>query len=133
MVYHQHILAVGGHLPQAPEPVDARNVHGHNQIDIAAHGVGSNQKLAAGQRPQRLRKRGRRRKADFDGLAAPVQYQGQRQPRTDRVGIGMDVADDRDRGGGFQHLGGADSVDALTLSAYAYDRTVLRCSREWTF
>jgi hypothetical protein len=112
MVDHQHVLTGADHITQVSEPVDARNVNGHNQIDITTHGIGINQKPAAGQRPQGLRKRCRRCEADLDGLAAPVQHQGQRQPGPDRVGIGMDMADHSDRRGGGHHLRGADGVDA---------------------
>ena len=50
MVDHQHFLPGTGHIAQAPEPVDARNINGHNQINITTHDIGVDQKPTAGQR-----------------------------------------------------------------------------------
>ena len=119
MVDHQHVVPVAGHVAQATEPVHARNIHGHNKIDVSTHGIRIDQKLPPGQRPQRFRERGRCRKADLDGLTAPVQHQRQRQTRADRVGIGMHMTDHPDRCRGIENFGRADGVDPLCRSGFS--------------
>ncbi len=37
MIDHQHLLTGAGQRAERTQPLDARNIHGHNQIDIAAH------------------------------------------------------------------------------------------------
>ena len=70
MVDDQQLLARTGQVAQRTEPLEARNINGHNQIDIAAHLVGTDQQITARQRPQRLRQRGGCGEADLDLFTA---------------------------------------------------------------
>ena len=114
VVDHQHLAAGFGELTQRAEPVDAGNVDGDHQVGVAAHAA--RRRRAGGHRAATASDSGRSGRcgeADLDILARVVQHQRQRQARTDRVGVGKDVAHHADRAGGGQQVGGGARVDAL--------------------
>ena len=114
MVDHQHLTPRRGQLAQRAEPIDARDVHGDHKVGVTAHIGWRNEQMAAGQRLQRFGQTRRFGEADLDILACMVEHERQREPGTDGVGVGIDVADHADGAGCVEKLGRALGVDALT-------------------
>ena len=74
--------------------------------------VRRHQQVTARQRLQGFGQLGGLGEADLDRLARVVEHQRQRQPRADGVGVGIDVADHADGGGGVQQVGRGVGIDA---------------------